>query len=131
MLNKNLFILSIKSSDTFSHTSGKIKNNDNGDIAIDHFHKFKEDIDLMAEINMSAYRFSIDHGGTPEECRECIELGFTSVMMDGSLLSDQKTPSNFEYNVKVTRETVKIAHSKGVSVIVSEEEAAEFFIDFA
>ena len=57
-----------------------------------------------------------DHGGTPEECRECIQLGFTSVMMDGSLLSDQKTPSNFEYNVKVTRETVKIAHSKGVSV---------------
>ena len=45
--------------DTFTHTSGKIKNNDNGDIAIDHFHKFKEDIDLMAEINMSAYRFSI------------------------------------------------------------------------
>ena len=37
-------------------------------------------------------------------------------MMDGSLLSDQKTPSNFEYNVKVTKETVKIAHSKGVSV---------------
>ncbi len=57
-----------------------------------------------------------DHGGTPEECNECIKLGFTSVMMDGSLLSDQKTPSNFEYNVKVTRETVKIAHSKGVSV---------------
>ena len=57
-----------------------------------------------------------DHGGTPEECKECIQLGFTSVMMDGSLLSDQKTPSNFEYNVKVTKETVKIAHSEGVSV---------------
>ena len=57
-----------------------------------------------------------DHGGTPDECRECIELGFTSVMMDGSLLADQKTPSNFEYNVKVTKEAVKIAHSKGVSV---------------
>ena len=57
-----------------------------------------------------------DHGGTPDECRECIELGFTSVMMDGSLLADQKTPSNFEYNVKVTKETVKIAHAKGVSV---------------
>ena len=57
-----------------------------------------------------------DHGGTPDECRECIELGFTSVMMDGSLLADQKTPSNFEYNVKVTKETVEIAHSKGVSV---------------
>ena len=48
-----------------------------------------------------------DHGGTPDECRECIELGFTSVMMDGSLLADQKTPSNFKYNVKVTKETVK------------------------
>ena len=44
------------------------------------------------------------------------DLGFTSVMMDGSLEEDQKTPSDFDYNVKVTKETVNIAHSLGVSV---------------
>ena len=45
-----------------------------------------------------------------------IELGFTSVMMDGSLLADGKTPSDYEYNVAVTREVVEAAHAKGVSV---------------
>ena len=43
-------------------------------------------------------------------------MGFTSVMMDGSLMADGKTPSNFEYNVEVTREVVEIAHAKGVTV---------------
>ncbi len=57
-----------------------------------------------------------DHGGSPSDCKDCIDLGFTSVMMDGSLEEDQKTPSNFEYNVKVTKQTVDIAHSFGVSV---------------
>ena len=45
--------------DTFAHTPGKIKNNENGDIAVNHYHQFKEDIKLMADIKMSAYRFSI------------------------------------------------------------------------
>ncbi len=57
-----------------------------------------------------------DHGSSPKDCKNCIDLGFSSVMMDGSLLEDQKTPSDFNYNVKVTKETVKIAHSVGVSV---------------
>ena len=57
-----------------------------------------------------------DHGGSPADCKVCIDLGFSSVMMDGSLLEDQKTPSDFVYNVKVTKETVNIAHSLGVSV---------------
>ena len=57
-----------------------------------------------------------DHGGSPKDCKACIDLGFTSVMMDGSLKEDQKTPSDFEYNVNVTKETVNIAHSIGVSV---------------
>ena len=57
-----------------------------------------------------------DHGGSPEECKNSINLGFTSVMMDGSLEEDQKTPSSFDYNVNVTKEAVKIAHSFGVSV---------------
>ena len=57
-----------------------------------------------------------DHGGTNDDCKVCIELGFSSVMRDGSLLEDQKTPSDFEFNVRVTRETVDLAHKHGVSV---------------
>ena len=57
-----------------------------------------------------------DHGGSPTDCKTCIDLGFSSVMMDGSLLEDQKTPSDFDYNVKVTKETVEMAHKEGVSV---------------
>ena len=57
-----------------------------------------------------------DHGGSPEDCKSCIELGFTSVMMDGSLREDQKTPSDFKYNVEVTKKTVDMAHFLGVSV---------------
>ena len=45
--------------DTFSHTPGKINNSDNGDIAADHYHRYKEDISLMKKINLKAYRFSI------------------------------------------------------------------------
>lgn len=57
-----------------------------------------------------------DHGNSPETCRSAIELGFTSVMMDGSLTEDGKTPSGFEYNVRVTREVVELAHDRGVTV---------------
>ena len=57
-----------------------------------------------------------DHGATPSDCKECMDLGFSSVMMDGSLLEDQKTPSSFEYNIKVTKKTVEFAHTVGVSV---------------
>tara|TARA_B100001564_G_scaffold335879_1_gene325587 strand:+ start:459 stop:1523 length:1065 start_codon:yes stop_codon:yes gene_type:complete len=57
-----------------------------------------------------------DHGGSPADCKNCIDLGFTSVMMDGSLKEDQKTPSDFEYNVRVTKKTADFAHSTGVSV---------------
>ena len=57
-----------------------------------------------------------DHGGSPQDCKQCIEMGFTSVMMDGSLEEDQKTPSNFDYNVDVTKKAVNLAHSFGVSV---------------
>ena len=57
-----------------------------------------------------------DHGGSNVDCKVCIDLGFSSVMRDGSLLEDQKTPSDFDYNVKVTKETVHLAHKKGISV---------------
>lgn len=57
-----------------------------------------------------------DHGNSPETCISAIRHGFTSVMMDGSLEGDGKTPSSYEYNVKVTRFVVNVAHAVGVSV---------------
>jgi fructose-bisphosphate aldolase class II len=57
-----------------------------------------------------------DHGTSPAVCQRSIQLGFSSVMMDGSLGEDGKTPSTYEYNVDVTRRTVEMAHACGVSV---------------
>ena len=57
-----------------------------------------------------------DHGASPSMCMQAIRSGFTSVMMDGSLMEDAKTPSSYEYNVAVTRRVVDIAHAVGVSV---------------
>lgn len=57
-----------------------------------------------------------DHGTSPSVCIQAIKLGFSSVMMDGSLMSDGKTPSSYEYNIDVTRKVVEMAHSVGVSV---------------
>ncbi|MBM4002681.1 MAG: fructose-bisphosphate aldolase class II [Planctomycetes bacterium] len=57
-----------------------------------------------------------DHGNSVATCLSAIENGFTSVMMDGSLKEDGKTPADFEYNVRVTAEVVKLAHARGVSV---------------
>ena len=57
-----------------------------------------------------------DHGTSPDVCQRSIQLGFSSVMMDGSLGEDGKTPTSYEYNVEVTRRTVQMAHACGVSV---------------
>ncbi len=57
-----------------------------------------------------------DHGNSPETCISAIDNGFTSVMMDGSLMPDGKTPSTFEYNVEATRKVVEYAHARGVTV---------------
>src|SRR5690554_273595 len=57
-----------------------------------------------------------DHGVSPGVCQRSIQLGFSSVMMDGSLAEDGKTPTDYEYNVNVTRKVVEMAHSCGVSV---------------
>lgn len=57
-----------------------------------------------------------DHGTSPAVCQRSIQLGFSSVMMDGSLKSDGKTPADYDYNVSVTREVVRFAHACGVSV---------------
>jgi len=57
-----------------------------------------------------------DHGNGFDVCKSAIENNFTSVMMDGSLLEDGKTPASFEYNVEITKKVVEFAHKHGVSV---------------
>jgi len=57
-----------------------------------------------------------DHGNSPATCKSAIDNGFTSVMMDGSLKDDGKSPADYTYNVRVTREVVELAHRAGVSV---------------
>jgi len=57
-----------------------------------------------------------DHGQSPAICQGAIDLGFSSVMMDGSLREDGKTPAEYEYNIDVTRKVVQLAHAVGVTV---------------
>ena len=57
-----------------------------------------------------------DHGSSPAVCFRSIQLGFSSVMMDGSLREDMKTPADYAYNAQVTRSVVELAHACGVSV---------------
>ena len=57
-----------------------------------------------------------DHGAAPDICFRSIQSGFSSVMMDGSLLADAKTPATYEYNVATTAKVVEMAHAVGVSV---------------
>jgi fructose-bisphosphate aldolase, class II len=77
------------------------------------YHLMLAATELYPEIPMVLH---LDHGNSVETCKSAIDMGFTSVMMDGSLMADGKTPSSFEYNVKVTREVVEMAHAKGVTV---------------
>jgi fructose-bisphosphate aldolase, class II len=58
----------------------------------------------------------LDHGASPAACVAAIRSGFTSVMIDGSLLPDAKTPASYDYNVSVTRLVAEMAHAVGVSV---------------
>lgn len=57
-----------------------------------------------------------DHGASPSICFRSIQSGFSSVMMDGSLLADAKTPASYEYNVETTAKVAELAHACGVSV---------------
>ena len=57
-----------------------------------------------------------DHGASPAVCQQSIRSGFTSVMMDGSLKEDAKTPASYDYNIDVTRRVCEMAHVVGVSV---------------
>lgn len=58
----------------------------------------------------------LDHGSSANKCFQAIQMGFSSVMMDGSLMSDAKTPSTFEYNVAISQKVTEMAHAVGVSV---------------
>lgn len=70
-----------------------------------------------AELNPDVYlAMHLDHGNNLDSVKKAISLGFTSVMIDGSLLEDGKTASDYEYNVRVTREVVEYAHQFGVTV---------------
>jgi fructose-bisphosphate aldolase, class II len=69
--------------------------------------------ELYPEIPIAMHQ---DHGNSFDTCKSAIELGFTSVMMDGSLKEDGKTPTSFEENVEVTRRVVEYAHPRGVTV---------------
>src|SRR6185369_10456509 len=77
------------------------------------YHLMLAAAELYPEIPLVLHQ---DHGNSPATCISAIEQGFTSVMMDGSLLEDHKTPSDFDYNVRVTREVVEYAHARGVTV---------------
>ena len=77
------------------------------------YHLMLAAAELYPEIPVA---FHLDHGNSPATCRSAIEMGFTSVMMDGSLLEDGKTPAPYDYNVRVTKEVVEMAHAKGVTV---------------
>ena len=57
-----------------------------------------------------------DHGNSPATCKSAIEQNFTSVMMDGSLKEDGKSPADYDYNVQVTKAVVDMAHPQGISV---------------
>lgn len=70
-------------------------------------------VELYPDIPVTMHQ---DHGNSVATCLSAIENGFTSVMMDGSLQEDGKTPASYDYNVKVTADVVRLAHAKGVSV---------------
>jgi fructose-bisphosphate aldolase class II len=77
------------------------------------YHLMVAATEIYPEIPIALHQ---DHGNSPATCKSAIEMGFTSVMMDGSLMDDGKTPASFDYNDKVTREVVDMAHEVGVTV---------------
>src|ERR687897_3536263 len=68
-------------------------------------------IDALVEIHPHIpVCMHLDHGNNPATCLTAIQYGFTSVMMDGSLKADGKTPADYDYNVRVTKNVVDMAH---------------------
>ena len=77
------------------------------------WHLMQAAVELYPEIPVALH---LDHGNEPATCISAIDLGFTSVMMDGSLMPDGKSVASFEHNVAVTKEVVAYAHARGVTV---------------
>ena len=77
------------------------------------WHLMQAAVELYPEIPVALH---LDHGNEPATCISAIDLGFTSVMMDGSLMPDGKSVADFEHNVAVTKEVVAYAHARGVTV---------------
>lgn len=82
-----------------------------GDVMLQHM--VQAAVQTWSEIPICLHQ---DHGNEPGTCLSAIQHGFTSVMMDGSLQADMKTPADYDYNVRVTAEVVRLAHAVGVSV---------------
>ena len=76
-------------------------------------HLIQAAVELHPDIPVCMHQ---DHGNSPETCMSAITSGFTSVMMDGSLKDDGKTPGDWDYNVGVTSKVVELSHMVGVSV---------------
>lgn len=76
-------------------------------------HMFQAALEMYPELPICLHQ---DHGASVDVCQSAIVNGYSSVMMDGSLQADGKTPASFEYNANVTREVVKRAHAVGASV---------------
>ena len=76
-------------------------------------HMVAAGIEMFPELPICLHQ---DHGSSVDICQSAIVNGYSSVMMDGSLEADGKTPSSFEYNVNVTKEVVARAHAVGASV---------------
>ena len=76
-------------------------------------HMFQAVLEMYPELPICLHQ---DHGASVDICQSAIVNGYSSVMMDGSLQADGKTPASFEYNANVTREVVKRAHAVGASV---------------
>ena len=77
------------------------------------YHLMMAAVELYPDVMVALHQ---DHGNSSETCKSAIEMGFTSVMMDGSLIEDGKTPADFEYNVQITRQVVEMSHAHGVTV---------------
>lgn len=76
-------------------------------------HMFQAALEMYPDLNICLHQ---DHGASVNICQSAIVNGYSSVMMDGSLAADGKTPSSFEYNANVTKEVVARAHAVGASV---------------
>jgi fructose-bisphosphate aldolase class II len=76
-------------------------------------HLIQASVELYPHIPIVMHQ---DHGNSADTCQSAIKHGFSSVMMDGSLKEDAKTPADFEYNVQITQKVVALAHPLGVSV---------------